>query len=206
MYSRTPASLTCITPTRSRFPAEIFIVSYRHLDAVYSINRASGAINWKIGGATRPESLTVVNDPVFDAGKSLSGQHDTRVLPDGTVSIFDNGSLGGRLPRVVRYRIDPVPRTATFVEHLMDPTVPTATCCGSSRKLPGGNWVIGWGGNDVVTEVTDTGAVILRLKLDGPSLVYHAEPVMPGVLSRSALHAGMDAQFGVATAPLITRP
>lgn len=81
------------------------IISFRHLDAVYKVVKASGNIAWKLGGTTRPESLVVVDDPVFTAGGSFSGQHDARLLPDGTVTVFDNGSRKGRAPRDVRYRL-----------------------------------------------------------------------------------------------------
>ena len=35
-----------------------FIVSFRHLDAVYNIDKATGDIVWKLGGSTTPESMS----------------------------------------------------------------------------------------------------------------------------------------------------
>ncbi len=61
-----------------------FLLSFRHLDAVYDIDQASGNILWKLGGSARPESLTVLNDPVFAGGSHFGGQHDARLNPDGT--------------------------------------------------------------------------------------------------------------------------
>ena len=75
-----------------------FILSYRHLDAVYEIDQASGNIAWKLGGSTRPESLTVVGDPVFSGGSHFGGQHDSRLQPDGTVTLYDDGSSLGHAP------------------------------------------------------------------------------------------------------------
>ena len=40
------------------------IASFRHLDAVYKINKATGAIVWKLGGTKTPKSLKVHNDPL----------------------------------------------------------------------------------------------------------------------------------------------
>ncbi len=77
-----------------------FILSYRHLDAVYRIDQATGNVEWKLGGSARPESLTVVGDPVFSGGSHFGGQHDARLQADGTVSLFDDGSDLGRGPRV----------------------------------------------------------------------------------------------------------
>ena len=39
------------------------VLSFRHLDAVYAIDMTTSDIIWKLGGTTRPESLTVNGDP-----------------------------------------------------------------------------------------------------------------------------------------------
>ena len=108
-----------------------FILSYRHLDAVYRIDQATGNVEWKLGGNARPESLTVVGDPVFSGGSHFGGQHDARLQADGTVSLFDDGSDLGHGPRVARYAIDTTARTATLVEQVTDAGIPDVYCCGS---------------------------------------------------------------------------
>ncbi len=67
------------------------IMSFRHLDAVYRVSKATGSVTWKLGGNPRPESLTVLNDPVAATGDTFRGNHDARVLSDGTVTVHDNG-------------------------------------------------------------------------------------------------------------------
>src|SRR5205085_1925089 len=98
----------------------------------------------KLGGTTTPESLTIVGDDDH-APNHLGGQHDARILPDGTLSLHENGTGLGRPPRAVRFRIDPIARTATLVETVVDPTIPTSLCCGSATRMPGGDWVMNWG-------------------------------------------------------------
>jgi hypothetical protein len=171
-----------------------FIVSFRHLDAIYKINYPSGTIAWKIGGIPRPESLVVVNDAVFTGGGSFSGQHDARLLPDGTVTLFDNGSRANptRNPRAVRYRIDTTAKTATLLEQITDPGSVFAGCCGSARKLPGGNWVVGFGGSPVFTEQRPDGSRVFRFV---GTFVYRAVPILPGQYTASAFRAGMDEQY-----------
>jgi hypothetical protein len=170
------------------------LISFRHLDAVYKVDKATGDIAWKLGGTTRPESLTVVDDPVFTGGGSFSGQHDARLLPDGTVTLFDNGSRKGRAPRSVRYDLDLGLRTATLLEEVTDAVAPSSFCCGSARRLPGGNWVTGWGGTAHVTEQEPDGTRVFQL--DGaPSTIYRGTPIPFGRLSPSALRAGMEAQY-----------
>jgi hypothetical protein len=168
-----------------------YVLSFRHLDAVYRIDRATGAIDWKLGGEHRAESLAVVgdqNDPPF------SGQHDARVLGDGSLTVHDNGT-GRGAPRAVRYAIDETANTATLLEDVRDPEARSSWCCGSTRRLPGGNWVSAWGANPYVTEQTATGARVFKLSFANGLFSYRANPVLPGKVSREALRAGMDAQY-----------
>jgi hypothetical protein len=172
-----------------------FIVSFRHLNAIYDIDRASGKIVWKLGGSPRPESLVVKNDPATASG-GFHGQHDARLSIDGSLTVHDNGT-GHRPPRAVRYRLDTTtsPGTATLVEQLTDPFVSASICCGSARRLPGGDWVMGWGGNSVVTEAGPDGSRVFTLQFLPWALNYRAVPVLPGVLDRAELRAAMDAQY-----------
>ena len=102
------------------------IASFRHVDAVYKINKSTGKIVWKLGGTRTPESLTVKHDP---HDYTLGAQHDARLLPDGTLTLFDNRTkLPHRTPRAVRYRINQERGTATLLRSITDPDVapPTA--------------------------------------------------------------------------------
>ncbi len=170
-----------------------FITSLRYT-GVYRVNMSTGNIVWKLGGTATPQSLTIVNDPAtVDGG---IGQHDARIYADGSVSMFDNGHDGNanpaqRAPRVVRYAIDTNAATATMVEQITDPLITTpASCCGSARRLPGGNWVIGWGSDNASTEVTPAGTRVFALT---NAFSYRVIPVSHGTLSAAALRAGMDA-------------
>ena len=83
------------------------LMSFRHLNAVYSVRKTNGSVEWKIGGTTAPESLTVLNDPIFTAGGGFLGQHDVRDLPDGTHHAarqrLRRGRRTMRQARAVRY-------------------------------------------------------------------------------------------------------
>ena len=255
------------------FTGSGFVVSYRHLDAVFDIDQTSGSILWKLGGAaprttsadgttttssttitaadggfttadigstitdslgnipagttitavTDPttatlsqaatatsaadvftanaEGLTVESDPVFSGGSHFGGQHDARLLGDGTVSLYDDGTNLGRAPRVVRYQLDTTARTATLLESVTDPIVSSSPCCGSARKLPAGGWAIGWGGTDTATETaSDNTTRAFLLEFSSGTLIYRWVPVPAGQLNRAALRAGMDAQYANSTA------
>ena len=167
------------------------ILSFRDLDAVYKINRSTGAVEWKIGGTHRPESLNIVGDPAY-GGTTFGGQHDARVLPDGTVTVFDNGTQRDRPPRAVRYRLNEGARTATLLEQITDPEAFRSGYAGSARKLPGGNWVVSWGGTTLVTEASPSGQRLLRLSLLNSHYSYRAFPIPFGRLSPGALRKAMD--------------
>lgn len=166
------------------------LLSLRHTDAVYKINRSAGSIEWKLGGTTTDQSLAILADE--HGSYPLQGPHDVRTIDDGTVTVHDNGAFSPRAPRAVRYRVDPDARTATLVEQVRDPRVSSANCCGSSRKLRGGGWLLAWGNNDLVTEFDRNGTRVFSLTFGGP-FSYRAFPVPTGTLDRAELRQGMNA-------------
>lgn len=179
-----------------------YVVSLRALDAVYRIDKATGDIDWKLGGTNLPgKSLTVVGDPKVDPAGPLAGQHDARVLSNGDLTIFDNGGYFdngqyvGQAPRAVRFHIDPLASTATWVSQVTDGLVPSPSlCCGSARQLAGGNWVVAWGGDPLVSELTPDGSQVFELKFDPPMFSYRAAPVTSSQLTSDALQTGMNTQ------------
>jgi hypothetical protein len=170
------------------------LISLRHVDAVFKVKRATGAIEWKLGGTHTADSLKVVGEP--DDSLVFGGQHDARVLPDGTLTVHDNRTGQNAGPRALRYRIDATARTATKLEELTDPDAPLSLCCGSARRLPGGDWVMSWGYNSLVRELSPTGKVVFGLRFENALFSYRAVPVRARELSVRKLRAGMDVMYG----------
>jgi hypothetical protein len=170
-----------------------YLVSMRNTNAIYYVRASDGTIVWKLGGAVTPQSLRIIGDP--DASTDFGAQHDARVWPDGTISVHDNGTGRGRAPRVLRFSIDASAGTATLVQTITDPSVTSSNQSGSARLLPGGDWVVAWGGTQVVDEITSDNQVVARLTLTWPYFSYRAVPILPGELSQAALVAGMDAMY-----------
>ena len=174
-----------------------FVISFRHLDAVYRINQATGDIVWKLGGTPHPKSLELIGDALGGP----RGQHDARPQFDGSVTIYDNGTCApangsecgpGRQPRGVRYAVDRDEMTATLLEDVRDSGITGSFCCGSSRRLAGGNWVNGWGGGSEITENRPDGTRVFRLSV---GFVYRGSPIPPGVFTPTEFRNGMDAQY-----------
>ncbi len=169
------------------------IASFRHLDAVYKIEKSiAGNIAWKLGGTRTPESLMVRNDP---RRYTFGAQHDARLLPDGTLTVFDNRTyLDNQRPRAVRFRIDEGSGTATLLQSITDPAVSSSGCCGSARRLGNGDWLIYWGGPSNLTGgYRPNGQRTFTLRIHGS---YRAEPVPHGVLSAQELRQGMNTMYG----------
>ncbi|MBJ7348359.1 MAG: aryl-sulfate sulfotransferase [Thermoleophilaceae bacterium] len=167
------------------------VFSARHLNAVYRIKLSDGTIDWKLGGSPRPESLTVVGDPF--GSTSFGGQHDARIGGDGSLTLHDNGTRRNRAPRALRYTLDSGAGTATLVEQVTDSRVPASFCCGSARRLAGGNWLMSWGGNSVVTELTPDGRSVLTLTFPAPAFSYRAVPWQGPAGGVAELRQAMDA-------------
>ncbi|MGI8754362.1 MAG: arylsulfotransferase family protein [Acidimicrobiales bacterium] len=175
-----------------------YVVSFRHLDAVYQIRRSTGAIGWKFGGSLRVESLAPVDDVVAGGGV-FAGQHDARMLSDGTLTVFDDGT-GRRAPRAVAYRLDLTRRRATLLDQITDPVQTVAGCCGSARLTPRGNYVIAWGDGGTkpadFTEATPAGTRIFSIRFP-TAISYRVEPIPFNTINRDVLRQGMDAQYPV---------
>ena len=167
------------------------VISTRHTDAVYGIDRSSGAIEWKLGGTRTGKSLRVVGDP---ATKLLGGQHDARIDRRGRLTVFDNGKDRPRRPRVVFYRLDLDRHRALYRGQLNDPEVRRSHCCGSARELAGGGWLVSWGDNPLVTGFDREGRIAFRLHLPAPT--FRAVPAPAGATSVAQLRRGMAAMRG----------
>ena len=168
----------------------LVVLSLRYEDAIYGIDKTTGAILWKLGGTPTPESLTVTGDP-FGA-QPFSGQHDARIQPDGTLTVFDDETQTPHPPRTVHYAIDTTAHTATYLGGVSDPDISASACCGSARLLAGGDWVVSWGGDPVIGTYAPDGTPLRRVTFPG-LFSYRAVPVASGRLTAARLRAAMDA-------------
>ena len=167
------------------------VFSTRHLDAVYAIDMRSGAILWKLGGTPTAQSLSVAGDQYAASNPDalFSGQHQARILADGTLTVEDNGTQPLRQVRALRFAIDPATRTATEIAQVTDARFGTAFCCGGVDHLSTGDWIASWGTAEYATELSPSGNPVLTVSY-APYFSYRVAPVVPPI---SALRAGMNA-------------
>ena len=156
----------------SRLPT--LLVSARNTSAVYAISRRTGRILWTLGG--KRDDFGIVRR---HRAWQFCAQHDARWLPNGDISLFDNGGLalyaGRACPvhpsRVEVFRLNGRAKTARRVRTISSrPSSERGTglrawAMGSARRLPNGNTLIDWGTTGRVTEVAPNGDVEFGLRL-----------------------------------------
>lgn len=148
------------------------LVSCRHFDQVMKIDRMTGEFIWRMGG--KNNEFTFVNDISDTTG--FWRQHDIRMLPNGNITLFDNGNFHTPpYSRGVEYQLDEPNRTATRVWEYRNSPDNYGFFMGNVQRLPDGGSVIGWGGsNPNVTEVHADGTKAFELTLDSGVFNYRA--------------------------------
>jgi arylsulfotransferase ASST len=133
------------------------IVSARHTHALYEIRRRDGAVLWRLGGKK--------SDFRFGPGARFAWQHDPRLHPDGTLSLFDNAAsrpAKRARSRVLVLRLDARRHTAKLVRSYVHKPAPLlSTSQGNAQLLPDGHMFVGWGSNPYFTEFGRGGRILL---------------------------------------------
>jgi len=144
------------------------LICSRHLSEITKINRTTGDIIWRLGGVRN--EFTFVNDSI-----GFSYQHDIRRLPNGNITMYDNGNFRGQFSRAVEYQLDEINKTATLVWQYRNTPELYGFAMGSVQRLPGGNTLICWGSaNPNITEVTPQGTKALEMTFSQGIYTYRA--------------------------------
>jgi hypothetical protein len=144
------------------------LISARNTWTVYKLDRASGAIRWRLGGKRSDFSI--------GEGATFAWQHDVRRQPDGTLTLFDNANFltGDSTSRGLRLRLVRPTRAAELVDSYTRQMPVSAVAMGSLQALPNGNTLVGWGIQPFVTELGPSGQVELDLRLPAGMMSYRA--------------------------------
>ena len=145
------------------------LLSCRHMDEVTKINRQTGEIMWRLGG--KNNQFTFINDPI-----GFSHQHAIRRLPNGNVTLFDNGNFHTpEYSRALEYQLDEQNKTVTLVWQFRNTPDNYGYAMGNIQRLDSGNTLIGWGtSNPTVTEVRPDGPKAFELILPVRNYSYRA--------------------------------
>ena len=154
------------------------LFSMRHLSTIIKIDRQTGNLDWILGG--KQNQFTFLNEHVSNSPNYFSFQHDIKVLPDGNITLFDNGNQHTPpYSRAVEYKLDEQNKTADLIwEYRHTPDIYNFAM-GSVQKLSNGNTLIGWGiasstGSPALTEVNPDNSIALELSLPFGQASYRA--------------------------------
>ncbi len=139
------------------------LVSSRHFDSITKINRQTGQVMWRLGG--------VANDFTFTNDTGFALQHDIRRLPNGHITLFDNGTPVRGYSWAVEYDLD---EAAHLITRTWEYTGPWSFCCGNVQRLPNGNTLINFAVPGVIREVTPNGSIVFEAILTSPAMTYRA--------------------------------
>jgi hypothetical protein len=132
------------------------LLSSRSMWGLYDVDLHSGAIRWRLGG--KHSSFKQ------GAGTQFYWQHDAEFQPGGLISVFDNGSdpPKEKQSRGLLISANTATHTATLVKQFANPSKTLlASSQGNTLSLPGGDWLMGYGGLPNFTEYDSSGHVLL---------------------------------------------
>jgi EmrB/QacA subfamily drug resistance transporter len=153
-----------------------FLVSMRDTWAAYLVDIDTGAIEWTLGGRSSSFKL--------GRGAAFQWQHDVRLGPDSTVTLFDDHCCqltgGGTYvsatgpSRGLVLKLDQQAHTATLTSQYSLGNDFDAQYMGDTQPLPNGNVFVGWGSEPYFSEYSRSGKLLFEGELPGPNLTYRA--------------------------------
>lgn len=155
------------------------LVSARKVSTIYRIGRKSGQVKWRLRGDGRKPGA---NDFQVGPDARFAFQHDVERLPNGDISLFDNGSAGS-LSTVVSSQSSALvlrpqgtgkESEVIPVGRFQHPQPIVAGSQGSAEVLPGGNVFVGWGSRSQITEFAPDGEVVFDATFSAPANSYRA--------------------------------
>jgi hypothetical protein len=162
------------------------LVSARNTWALYDISAHTGHVMWRLGGKKSTFAL--------GPGVAFAYQHNAQLLPNGEISLFDDEGAPPIAPpsRGEIVKLDLKTKTATLAGQLVRAPGPLSTGSqGDLQSLPGGGWMVGWGGLPNFTEFNAQGQVVYDAQLPPGENSYrvYREPWVAQPLSAPAIAA-----------------
>jgi hypothetical protein len=144
------------------------LISARNTWALYQLNTVTGQVLTRAGS---------VNGSVkMGSGAATAYQHDATELPNGTISIFDNGGVPNVHPqsRAIIVTINPGSHTDTLVASYEHPRPLSAGSQGNVQMITDGNLFIGWGAEPYVSEFSPTGQMLFDAHMPAKTEAYRS--------------------------------
>ena len=168
VYS-TPPIVSIQAFTNASYVGGNLFISARSTWAGYQLQRGTGKILWRLGGNRSSFRMR--------SGTRLAWQHDGRVLADGEITFFDNGSNPPihQQSRAVRIKLDFSTREAHLAADYVHADPPLlAASQGNMQTLASGNTVVGYGTVPAISEYAKDGSLLFDAHQPFDMLFYRA--------------------------------
>lgn len=134
------------------------LLSSRNTSALWLIDDRTGQVIEKIGGKK--------SDVKMEHGAQTAFQHDAMALPNGEISIFDNGgspfgeSYSEGESRGLIVSLDGQAKTDSVTLQLKHSSPLQAGSQGNVQQMSNGNWFVGWGQEPYFSEYDSSGKLL----------------------------------------------
>ena len=190
------------------------LISARNTWALYDLRAGTGTVLWRLGGKKSTFAL--------GAGAQFAYQHNALWLAPDEISLFDDEGAPPVKPpsRGEIVKLDQKTKTATLVSQFVRTPGPLTTGSqGNVQSLPGGGWMVGWGGLPNLTEFNGQGQIVYDAQLPAGDNSYRdyrepwsgqpSEP--PAIVARTtgattAVYASWNGATTVVSWQLLTGP
>jgi hypothetical protein len=135
------------------------LVSSRNTWAAYDVDSKTGEVRWELGGKHSSFKM--------GPGTTTAWQHDAIQLPDGAITLFDNGASPQveRQSRAIEVALDMQSMTATLVRSYEHENPLVADSQGNLQVTAEGDWMVGWGQAGYFSEFAPSGQVLFNAHL-----------------------------------------
>ena len=136
------------------------LISGRHTWGLYKLDRATGAVMWRLGGKRTQFAM--------GRDSQLAWQHDVRMPNPQAITVFDNGDDGRtrtHRTRALELAVDERALRVKVRHAYLRRRPVDATAMGSARRLGDGHMAVGWGSAPYVTEFNGDGSVRVDLRI-----------------------------------------
>jgi len=145
------------------------LISARSTWAAYELQGGSGDILWRLGGTNSSFKM--------GAGTRMAWQHDGRMLADGELTFFDDGSnppihhesRGLRMELDIKHKV----ARLLFAYTHRDPPL-LAASQGNMQTLPDGDALVGYGGVPAISEYARNGSLVFDAHMPFDMSFYRA--------------------------------
>lgn len=141
-------------------PGNRLFISARDTSAVYLVDRATGAIEWTLGGKASCFTLR--------PGARFWFQHDAHMLAPNRISVFDDEAgppLKAPSSRGLILSLDLRHRIARVAHQYHRPGTTSAQSEGSVQPLANGNVFVGFGSTEFFSEFSSSGRLVFDASL-----------------------------------------